>query len=178
MNTFEAGYQAPQMRASDADRDLVVSVLSENYQAGRLTSEELEDRTGRALAARTVGDLQALTADLPGPVPPTPQPGPVPAMPGQTARDGRSFGRVLPLIVALVVVAAVVRGGLFAGLGHQGGGFWLIIPIAAIALRFGLLRRRGGGYRRGGFRDGNGGPFAGNGGFFGDDGDSRQTRRF
>jgi len=169
MNTFQAGYQAPQMRASDADRDAVVSVLSENYQAGRLTSEELENRTGRALAARTVGDLQALTADLPGPVPLAPQPGPIPAVPGETARYGRSARRVLPLVIALIVVASVVH---VAGLGHLGGRFWLIIPIALIALRFGLLRGRGG------FGGRNRGPFGGNGGFSGGDGDTRQTRRF
>jgi hypothetical protein len=36
-----------------------------HYQAGRLTTEELEDRTGRALQARTTADLAALFTDLP-----------------------------------------------------------------------------------------------------------------
>lgn len=35
------------MKASDADRDAVVAALSEHFQAGWLTSEELEERTGR-----------------------------------------------------------------------------------------------------------------------------------
>ena len=34
---------------------------------GRLTTEELEDRTGRALRARTAADLAALFTDLPRP---------------------------------------------------------------------------------------------------------------
>jgi hypothetical protein len=53
------------MRASDADRDQVVSDLSEHFQAGRLTAGELDERTGRALAARTWGKLRELLADLP-----------------------------------------------------------------------------------------------------------------
>jgi hypothetical protein len=168
MNTFQASYQAPQMKASDADRDAVVSALSENFQAGRLTSEELEERTGRALAARTFGELQALTADLPGPVPPAPQPGPVPTMPGETARYGRSVRR-LPLVIAVLAVIAIARVGLSLGPGHSG--IWWLIPIALIALRLGMFRRGSGFRRRGGFRSGNGGPFGGND-------DSRGTRGF
>jgi hypothetical protein len=42
------------MRASDADRDAVVSDLSEHFQAGRLTAGEFDDRTGQALTARTL----------------------------------------------------------------------------------------------------------------------------
>ena len=53
------------MRASDADRDAVVSDLSEHFQAGRLTATELDERTGRALTARTWGELTELAADLP-----------------------------------------------------------------------------------------------------------------
>jgi hypothetical protein len=55
------------MKASDADRDVVLAGLSEHFQAGRLTSAELEERTGRALAARTLGELDDLVADLPSP---------------------------------------------------------------------------------------------------------------
>src|SRR3984957_4669062 len=40
------------MRASDADRDAVVSDLSEHFQAGRLTKAEFDERTGQARAAR------------------------------------------------------------------------------------------------------------------------------
>ena len=53
------------LRASHADRDQTVSLLQQHYQAGRLTVTELEERTGKALAARTLGDLRALLADLP-----------------------------------------------------------------------------------------------------------------
>ncbi len=53
------------IRASDADRDHVVSLLQEHHAAGRLTAEEFGDRIDRALAARTLGELDELLADLP-----------------------------------------------------------------------------------------------------------------
>ena len=58
-------YRPAATRASDADRDAVVSDLSEHFQAGRLTAGELDERTGQALTARTWGELGELAADLP-----------------------------------------------------------------------------------------------------------------
>ena len=54
------------IRVSDADRDQAIAELSEHFQAGRLTQEEFEERSGRALQARTGDDLAALFTDLPG----------------------------------------------------------------------------------------------------------------
>jgi len=53
------------LRVSDAERDATVRTLGEQAAVGRLTLEELEDRAGQALAARTRGELAALTSDLP-----------------------------------------------------------------------------------------------------------------
>ena len=55
----------PALRASDADRDAVVDRLRSAHAEGRLTPEEFSDRMGAALTARTMGDLAALTGDLP-----------------------------------------------------------------------------------------------------------------
>lgn len=55
----------PDVRASDSEREDVISALSEHAAAGRLTLDELEVRIERALAARTRRDLAALTDDLP-----------------------------------------------------------------------------------------------------------------
>jgi hypothetical protein len=55
----------PQMRAADADREAVARRLGEHMAAGRLTTDEYEDRVARAYAARTFGELAELTADLP-----------------------------------------------------------------------------------------------------------------
>lgn len=53
------------IRASDADREAVAGLLQDHAVAGRLTTDELAERVGRALVARTRGELDALVADLP-----------------------------------------------------------------------------------------------------------------
>ncbi|MFJ5261486.1 DUF1707 and DUF4190 domain-containing protein [Streptomyces sp. NPDC088387] len=61
------------MLASHADRERAVDVLRAGFGEGRLQQDELEKRIGRAYAARTVGELALLVADLPqGPVPMAP----------------------------------------------------------------------------------------------------------
>ncbi|MFF3444523.1 DUF1707 domain-containing protein [Streptosporangium sp. NPDC002721] len=54
-----------QLRASHADRDVVIEQLRVAAGEGRITLEELEERIERTQAARTYDDLRALTADLP-----------------------------------------------------------------------------------------------------------------
>lgn len=53
------------IRASDRDRDAVVTTLRDAYAAGRLTLEEFDERTTAAYAGRTWGELRELTKDLP-----------------------------------------------------------------------------------------------------------------
>jgi len=53
------------MRASDADRDRTVAALGEGMAAGRLTAEEFHQRLDLAYAAKTLGELDRLVADLP-----------------------------------------------------------------------------------------------------------------
>src|SRR5580693_4472022 len=65
MDTVTTGFPAGDLRVSDADRDRVISELSEHFQVGRLTAEEFEERSGRALQAKTGKDLEVLRADLP-----------------------------------------------------------------------------------------------------------------
>lgn len=55
-----------QVRVSDAEREAVVSRLSEACGEGRITLAEFTERTDGAYAARTRADLEKLTADLPG----------------------------------------------------------------------------------------------------------------
>jgi hypothetical protein len=54
------------LRASDTDRNRTASLLREHHAQGRLTSAEFNDRLDRAFAAKTVGELDELLADLPG----------------------------------------------------------------------------------------------------------------
>jgi hypothetical protein len=53
------------MRAADSDRDAVADRLRTAHAEGRLTVEEFHERLDAAFAARTLGDLAGLTADLP-----------------------------------------------------------------------------------------------------------------
>jgi hypothetical protein len=53
------------LRASDADRDEIVSRLHKAATEGRIASEELEQRVTAALKARTYAELDATVADLP-----------------------------------------------------------------------------------------------------------------
>jgi hypothetical protein len=71
----------PHLRAADADRTAVATVLGEHMAAGRLTVDEYEDRLARAYAARTYGELDELTVDLPATAPAAPVPAPQPAAP-------------------------------------------------------------------------------------------------
>ena len=55
----------PKIRASDADRDRTAAALREHLAAGRLTTEEFDERLDKVYAAKTLGDLDDLMADLP-----------------------------------------------------------------------------------------------------------------
>jgi len=126
------------IRVSDAERDQAVADLSEHFQAGRLTQEEFEERSGRAFQARTVNDLTALFTDLPR-QPPVPA-----ARPGGTATDPalvygglRRRGRRLPvaLVVIACVIAANITANVFSG-GYSHGHFGLLVPLVIIAFVF------------------------------------------
>jgi len=52
-------------RASDGDREQVISALKTAFVQGRLTRDEFDTRVGRALASRTRAELAAITADIP-----------------------------------------------------------------------------------------------------------------
>jgi hypothetical protein len=55
----------PELRASDDERENVVEQLREHHTAGRLSTDELEERVDRAFASTTHGELDALLKDLP-----------------------------------------------------------------------------------------------------------------
>jgi Domain of unknown function (DUF1707)/Cell wall-active antibiotics response 4TMS YvqF len=57
------------LRVSDAERDAVLKSLGDHAAAGRLTLDELEERAGKALEAKTRGELTSLTSDLPAAAP-------------------------------------------------------------------------------------------------------------
>lgn len=62
------------LRASDADREVIHGVLAEAFADGRLDRGEYDERSTSVLAARTLGELPPIVADL------------VPALPARTSR--------------------------------------------------------------------------------------------
>jgi len=145
MSTATKGHPSGSLRVSDADRDRAIAELSEHYQAGRLTTEEFEDRTGRALQARTTADLADLFTDLPRRQAPmtgataTSAARPSPASP---ARAWPARVPVAPVaILAVVAVLALLSGHLF----HIA---W--VPVVAII----VVRLLAGGRSRREARDG------------------------
>jgi hypothetical protein len=133
MSTATRDHPSGSLRVSDADRDRAIAELSEHYQAGRLTTEEFEDRTGRALAARTSADLAALFTDLPRrQAPVTSAAASAPVSPG---RSWPARVPVVPVVILAVVAVLALLGG------HPFHVAWLA-PVAIIVVRL-LVGGRG-----------------------------------
>jgi Domain of unknown function (DUF1707) len=117
------------LRVSDADRDQAVSELSEHYQAGRLTADELEERSGLALRARTGNDLAALLADLP---PRQHYTAPAAAGSGQAPPPAPRFMPVAGVAIAALIGIAALS---FFAAGSSGGHPFLgLVPILVLLL--------------------------------------------
>lgn len=122
------------MRASEADREHAAEVLKVAFVERRLAKDEFDLRVGRALAALTYADLDALTADIPVASPPQPQPVAVQARrrnPKRSASDHRQARAF-----AVIAQAAWTRRqliSLLAGLLLLGAGLMLASPLAVVA---------------------------------------------
>jgi len=128
------------MRASTADRERTIDVLKAAYGEGRLTMEELDERSGRVMASRSYGELRAVVADLPvGPyLPPAPyQAVPPSQQPASETTNGLAIGALILSLVPVFSLPAVILGHISRGQirrsGQRGDG------IAVTALVFGYL---------------------------------------
>jgi hypothetical protein len=103
------GEPPERLRVSDDERERVVSLLHRHGAAGRLTHDELDERVGLALGARTRADLERLTADLPA------EPGPYRQVRRIKQRRELQTHAVVYLIVnlALIAIWAVTWQGFF-----------------------------------------------------------------
>ena len=81
------------LRAADADRELVHQILSAAMTSGALTPSEYEERALKASTAKTFGDLDALTDDLPVGQLGVPLPRPGDPYPTGVTRPGTGSGR-------------------------------------------------------------------------------------
>jgi len=90
------------LRLSDADREAAVALLGEQYAVGRLTKDELDERSDAVWSAKTKGDLAPVFADLP-----TRSSAPVRAS-GRPPRRGRPRGAPFVALVFVLVAITVV----------------------------------------------------------------------
>lgn len=139
----------PHLRAADSDRAAVAEALGQHMSAGRLTVAEYEERLAQAYAARTYGELDQLTADLPparrAPAPAPTASGPVApqcAVPSaaQYARysggwgwDPASSWRAW-LSTALIVITVWAATSLASWEFHYFWPVWVIGPWGAVLL--------------------------------------------
>jgi len=138
MDTPIRSFPRGDLRVSDADRDRAVAELSEHFQAGRLTQEEFEDRTGRALQARTGGELSELFTDLPQGQARAGMP-PAAVSPAGMRRAGR-----VPVarVVIACVIAAIIVGNALGNVGHaHRGSFGWLVPVLILGFVFRRLAR-------------------------------------
>jgi hypothetical protein len=134
------------MRVSDSDREQVAERLREHFAAGRLTSEELDERVDAALKAKTVGELRAVMADLPEPGPVGPPPGLGPDRTYRPVYGYRRGPRLLPLglFLLLAVILLPSAGFVFLAFVKLILFFWLVVCVAGLfaAARFRRRARR------------------------------------
>ncbi|MBA8794190.1 hypothetical protein FHX74_001795 [Friedmanniella endophytica] len=126
------------LRAGHRDRDAVVDLLREAAAEGRIDLEELDQRIGSALSARTFGELDDLVVDLtddlpsrsglPG-VPSTAPRSAVPArVPGPPAPHAAGYSAEDPLRL---------DGGMSS---EKRDGVWTVPPFLAINQGFGSVK--------------------------------------
>ena len=96
------------MRLSDADRQQALDALGEHYAQGRLTREELDERSDAVWSAKTYGDLSPLFADLPGQPSPRHE-GPRPRGPRGPRGWPGVRGLLVPVLVVLVVLTVIIH---------------------------------------------------------------------
>ena len=87
-----AGQLSSELRIGTAERERAAADLGEHLAAGRLSTEEFDERVRQAYAARTAAELTPLFCDLPD-LHPAPAPRP--------RRDLR------PLLIVLALVAVI-----------------------------------------------------------------------
>jgi hypothetical protein len=110
------------IRASDQDRDRVAGQLQEHHAVGRLDAEEFNDRLDKVYQAKTMGDLDDLTADLPAV---DPYPLPAASLPRRPPAPASGSGSP-----AAQVVDAMSRGhGRFSPAWQAAWGSWFTCSL-------------------------------------------------
>lgn len=116
-----------ELRVSDAERHEVVDALSNHFADGRLAQSEFDERMGKAMSAKTQGDLSGLLVDLP-------------SLRGQSEPSGptRRRSRGVLVFVAVGLLFLVVSGPWWWNpwaVGHATFPFLILVFIAFFLLR-------------------------------------------
>ena len=110
---LEPSRRRASLRASDADREQVVFALRQHHGDGRLTVTEFTERMNLAYEAKTLGDLDVLTRDLPPlppPLPEEPRPDPVSVIRWRFYRHLLSYACVNGFMILVWVFASIAVG--------------------------------------------------------------------
>ncbi|HTP20131.1 MAG TPA: DUF1707 domain-containing protein [Solirubrobacteraceae bacterium] len=110
------------LRCADSDREAVADILREQHVAGRLDSDELQERIDRCYSAKTYAELDAVVADLPRE---QPQP--------NRGRGGWMWPRFALVPLLLIALVALSHGHLF----------WLAVPLVFFLFVRPMLWRSG-----------------------------------
>ncbi len=101
------------LRASDRDRDVVNDLLGTAYAEGRLTPEELDERSDRVAQSRTLGDLPPIIDDLVASTPAVRPAASIRAEAEDRYRQHRQqalMGFLIPTVICWVIWAATSQG--------------------------------------------------------------------
>ena len=125
--SLESVTKVGSLRASDADRDEIVSRLHKAATEGRIAAEELEQRVTAALKARTYAELDATVADLPR------QPSRRPrreARPRSTAAWALTLVKEYPLLLLFVVPLVAVTAAMLLAATLM----WAVVMVVIMVL--------------------------------------------
>ena len=123
------------VRASDHDRDRTANLLREHHAVGRLSPEEFNERLDKSFNAKTIDELDELTADLPH-IDPYP-------LPAASLPKNRVVKTDLPAAYLVGQPGAGPAGGGVAGSGRFSPGWltawgaWSVLFV--LALLFAVL---------------------------------------
>jgi hypothetical protein len=115
----------PDIRASDADRERVAQTLRDSAADGRIDTDELDERLETVYAAKTFGELNEVTRDLPV----------VASRPERESNQhGHSRGAHVPTLVWISLLLVAIWA--MTGFGY----FWPMWPM--LWFGFALLKSR------------------------------------
>jgi Domain of unknown function (DUF1707) len=132
------------IRASDADRDRIAAALRENLADGRLTTDEFDERLDKALAAKTLGELEGLMTDLPGTgISQRTDRSPDRAEGNPLSRTGRFRSARRTAWGALFALGVLVLGIWLISGGHASPSFlWVVAALAVLVIARRITGRR------------------------------------